>query len=76
MTEQSVGAISRMQSIMWMKHRRVTGMERMISNLDVMRREDGDSRSYTFYLKKRRTDAPRTFAAGVSSKNAANGRNF
>jgi hypothetical protein len=40
-------------------------------NLDVMRREDGDY-VYTFYLKKRRTDAPRTFAAGVSSKNAAN----
>lgn len=40
-------------------------------NLDVMRREDGDY-VYTFYLKKRRTDAPRTFTAGVSSKNAAN----
>lgn len=40
-------------------------------NLDVMRREDGDF-VYTFYLKKRRTDAPRTFTAGVSSKNAAN----
>ena len=40
-------------------------------NLDVMRREDGDY-GYTFYLKKRRTDAPRTFTAGVSSKNAAN----
>ena len=39
-------------------------------NLDVMRREDGDF-VYTFYLKKRRTDAPRTFTAGVDGKNAA-----
>ena len=39
-------------------------------NLDVMRREDGDY-VYTFYLKKRRTDAPRTFTAGVDGKNAA-----
>lgn len=39
-------------------------------NLDVMRREDGDY-VYTFYLKKRRTDAPRTFTAGVDGKNTA-----
>lgn len=40
-------------------------------NLDVMERDDGDF-VYTFSLKKRRTDAPRTFTAGVSSENAAN----
>nr|DAH16395.1 MAG TPA: polyVal ADP-Ribosyltransferase [Caudoviricetes sp.] len=39
-------------------------------NLDVMERDDGDF-VYTFSLKKRRTDAPRTFAAGVDGKNAA-----
>lgn len=39
-------------------------------NLDIMERADGNY-VYTFSLKKRRTDAPRTFAAGVSSKNAA-----
>lgn len=39
-------------------------------NLDVMERDDGDF-VYTFSLKKRRTDAPRTFTAGVDGKNAA-----
>ena len=39
-------------------------------NLDVMERDDGDF-VYTFSLKKRRTDAPRTFAAGVDGQNAA-----
>ena len=39
-------------------------------NLDVMERDDGDF-VYTFSLKKRRTNAPRTFAAGVDGKNAA-----
>jgi len=39
-------------------------------NLDVMERDDGDF-IYTFSLKKRRTDAPRTFTAGVDGKNAA-----
>ena len=38
-------------------------------NLDVMEREDGNF-VYTFSLKKRRTDAPQTFTAGVDSKNA------
>ena len=39
-------------------------------NLDVMERDDGDF-VYTFSLKKRRTDAPRTFTAGVDGKNTA-----
>ncbi len=39
-------------------------------NLDVMERDDGDF-VYTFSLKKRRTDAPRTFTAGVDGQNAA-----
>ena len=38
-------------------------------NLDVMERDDGDF-VYTFSLKKRRTDVPRTFTAGVDGKNA------
>ena len=39
-------------------------------NLDVMEREDGNF-VYTFALKKRRDNAPRTFAAGVNGNNAA-----
>ena len=39
-------------------------------NLDVMEREDGNF-VYTFTLKKRRDNAPRTFAAGVNGNNAA-----
>lgn len=39
-------------------------------NLDVMEREDGNF-VYTFALKKRRGNAPRTFAAGVNGNNAA-----
>ena len=38
-------------------------------NLDVLEREDGNF-VYTFHLKKRRDNAPRTFDAGVDSKNA------
>ena len=36
-------------------------------NLDVMRREDGDY-AYTFYLKKRRTDAPGLSLPGSAAK--------
>ena len=39
-------------------------------NLEVMEREDGNF-VYTFALKKRRDNAPRTFAAGVNGNNAA-----
>ena len=39
-------------------------------NLDIMEREDGNF-VYTFALKKRRDNAPRTFAAGVNGNNAA-----
>ncbi len=39
-------------------------------NLDVMEREDGNF-VYTFALKKRRDNAPRTFAAGVNGNTAA-----
>ena len=39
-------------------------------NLNVMEREDGNF-VYTFALKKRRDNAPRTFAAGVNGNNAA-----